>query len=76
MEIEIPPCLRGGDRRTEKFRAYLLCTSVSLESYNSLDNDSRLVIVLTELGRAAPLLFLKNAVEIAEVVESAAETDF
>ncbi len=47
-----------------------------VESYISLDNDSRFVIVLAELRRAAPLLFLKNTIEIAEVVESAAETDF
>ena len=34
------------------------------------------MIVLTELARRASLLFLEDAVEVAQIVESAVETDF
>ncbi len=34
------------------------------------DDNARLVIVLSELGRAAPLLFTEDAVEVAQIVET------
>ena len=41
-----------------------------------LNNDARLVVIVAELGGRTSFLALEDAVEIAQVVETATETDF